>query len=66
MLKVKCTKGLIDPIPYLFLRQAVVFKSECDLVGAVYSEKLTAWILKDRCRKLSDFTNTKVCCAMPV
>ena len=66
MLKVKCPKGFIYPIPYLFLRQAVVFKPECDLVGAVYSEELTARILKDRCRKLPDFTDTKVSCAMPV
>ena len=66
MFKVKCSKGLVDPVPYLFLRQAVVFKPECDLVGTVYSEELTAWILKDRCRKFSDFSDAQFCCVLPV
>lgn len=64
MLKVKCPKRRVNTLSFIFLRQAVVFKSESHFIRAVYGKKQAARDLKNRSRKLADLTDAESVCIL--
>ena len=60
MLQMEHPESLIHTLPDLFLRDAVIFQSERHLAGTVDRKKLTARILKNRCRQFTDLADAQI------
>ena len=60
------SEGLVHPMADDLPGQAVVFKAEGHLVGAVHGKKLTARILKNRGGQLADLADTHPCGVLSV